>query len=222
MRIMVVVAALVAALPFSARAQSQTVQQVFRSFGLIGVWARACDQPASLDDANSHVIYALSGTDGVMLTYDNGPKYKPSFYTVLSAARMGANRLTYVEQLLNSSQRATVIVQKFGKEIGVVSSVMEDGKVLVENGKMNATGTMKSAPEPVPRLSGGPRKPPGSRSPRRSPEAGTNELVPFPGRQFWSKQPSARGVSPPGKQGRADGAPFFCAYHSGLAPRAGP
>lgn len=138
MRILVILAAIVSMLPLSAQAQS--VQQVFRQFGLIGVWARACDQPADLESGNQHAIYALHGADGVMITYENGPKYRPSFYTVLSAERMGRNCIVYVEQRLNTDQRATITVEKFGQDIGLTSSVLEDGTVLVKDGKVTATG----------------------------------------------------------------------------------
>jgi hypothetical protein len=138
MRIMVFLTTLLAALPLSVHAQS--VQQTFLKFGLIGVWARACDQPANMDAANSHAIYALSGHDGVMLTYENGPKYGPTIYTVLSAEQEGADQLTYLQQRFNSQQRATVTVRKFGDQIGVQSSVLEGGKVLVRDGKFTASG----------------------------------------------------------------------------------
>jgi hypothetical protein len=138
MRIMIIMTALFLVLPLAA--QAQTIQQIFRNFGLIGIWARNCDQPADADTDNWRTIYALSGRDGVMLTYDNGPKYRPSIYSVVSAERKGADRLVYVEERFNSIVRATVTVQKFGDQIGVMSSVLEDGKALVEDGKFTADG----------------------------------------------------------------------------------
>jgi hypothetical protein len=83
MRLLVIVAALVLALPLSARAQS--VQQLFENFGLIGVWASVCNQPPSLENGNSHSIYALSSSADVMLTYDYGPKHHAAVYTIVSA-----------------------------------------------------------------------------------------------------------------------------------------
>jgi hypothetical protein len=71
------VTALLMALPVAAQAQS--IEQVFQSFGLIGVWASACNQPPSLEAGNSQSIYALSSTEDVMLTYDYGrPRSTPS------------------------------------------------------------------------------------------------------------------------------------------------
>jgi hypothetical protein len=41
-----IAAAVLLGLPLSAQAQS--VEQVFQNFGLIGVWASACDLPSQL------------------------------------------------------------------------------------------------------------------------------------------------------------------------------
>ena len=128
------------ALPVSA--QAQTVQQVFQEFGLIGVWARVCNQPASIDSGNSHAIYSRMSADGVMLTYDNGPKYKPSVFAIVSARRAAANQLVYVEERVPDKLRVTITVQKSADEISVLSSVMDDGKVLVKDGRFTATGSV--------------------------------------------------------------------------------
>src|SRR3954467_9028723 len=133
------VAALLSALPYSAQAQS--VRQVFQEFGLIGVWASACGQPASSDGGNVYAIYALAAKDGVMLTYDNGPKHRASVYDILSAKRVSANRLTYVEERLQDKARVPVTVLKKGEQISVWSSVLPDGKVLVQNGRQVASGS---------------------------------------------------------------------------------
>ncbi len=138
MRLLVVVAALVLALPLSARAQS--VQQTFENFGLIGVWASACNQPPSLEAGNSHSIYALSSTADVMLTYDYGPKHQAADYTIVSAQQTGRDRLAYVEERLHDKARVTVIVLKAKDAISVESSVGQNGKVFVENGKIGANG----------------------------------------------------------------------------------
>jgi hypothetical protein len=138
MRVLVMAAALVMALPLSAQAQS--VQQLFENFGLIGVWASACNQPPSLEAGNSHSIYALSSSADVMLTYDYGPKHRSSVYTIVSARQTGRDRLSYVEERLNDKSRATVTVLKVKGALSVVSSVGQNGKVFVENGKILANG----------------------------------------------------------------------------------
>jgi hypothetical protein len=140
MRNTTVLALVLAALPLSAQAQSSSVRQVFQEFGLIGVWARACDQPANLAGGNPHAIYALASSGGVMLTYDNGPQYSPSVYNILSAQHAGPNRLTYVEERLRDKQRVTVTVVKSSNEISLWSSVLPDGTVLVQNGRLTKTG----------------------------------------------------------------------------------
>jgi hypothetical protein len=139
-----ILAVLLAALPMTAQAQS--VRQVFHDFGLFGVWAPACDQPPSADNGNTHAIYALAAGkgDGVMLTYDNGPNYTASVYTILSAERSGRDRLIYLEERLHDKKRVTVTVHKNKDAISLVSSVLADGTVLVRDGRRTASG------EPIP------------------------------------------------------------------------
>jgi hypothetical protein len=135
-----VLALLLTVLPMTAQAQS--VRQVFQDFGLIGVWARSCDQPASADNGNTHAIYALAAGrgDGVMLTYDNGPNYAASVYTILRAERSGRDHLTYLEERLQDKKRVTVTVHKNKDAISLVSSVLADGTVLVRDGRRITNG----------------------------------------------------------------------------------
>ena len=134
-----IAAALLLGLPFSAQAQS--VEQVFQNFGLIGVWANACNQPAQLESGNSRAIYARSSSDGVMLTYDNGVKHAPSVYTIVSAQQMGHDRVSYVEERVQNKARVKIILHKANDRITVISSVAQDGgKVYVENGKDVSNG----------------------------------------------------------------------------------
>jgi hypothetical protein len=129
MRKAILIAVLLAALPFSAQAQS--IRQTFQEFGLIGVWAADCTR--SPGEANAHAIYALSRPDGVMLTYDNGPKYNASVYSILSAQRTGPNRLA-------DRQRVTVTMVKMADGISLWSSVLPDGTVLVRDGMRTSSG----------------------------------------------------------------------------------
>jgi hypothetical protein len=129
MRKTILIAVLLAALPFSAQAQS--IRQTFQEFGLIGVWAADCTRSPS--EGNAHAIYALSRPDGVMLTYDNGPKYNASVYSILSAQRTGPNRLA-------DRQRVTVTMVKMADGISLWSSVLPDGTVLVRDGMRTSSG----------------------------------------------------------------------------------
>jgi hypothetical protein len=134
-----IAAALLLGLPFSAQAQS--VEQVFQNFGLIGVWADACNQPAQLENGNSRAIYALSSSDGVMLTYDYGTKYAPAVYTIVSAQLVGRDRVSYVEERVKNKARVNVTLHKANDRITVISSVaQEGGKVFVENGMIVSNG----------------------------------------------------------------------------------
>ena len=138
MRLWGIAAALVLGLPLSAQAQS--VEQVFQNFGLIGVWANACSQPANLEVGNSSAIYALSSSDGIMLTYDYGTKYAPAVYTIVSAQQVGRDRVSYVEERVHNKTRVNVTVHKANDRITVISSVAQDGKVFVENGRIVSNG----------------------------------------------------------------------------------
>lgn len=134
-----IAAALLLGLPFSAQAQS--VEQVFQNFGLIGVWAGACNQPAELDKGNSRAIYAHSKSDGIMLTYDYGTKYAPAVYTIVSAQQLGHDRVSYIEERLDTKARVKIILHKANDRITVLSSVAQDGgKVYVQNGKIVSSG----------------------------------------------------------------------------------
>ena len=113
---------------------------MFQNFGLIGVWASACNQPPSLEDGNSHAIYALSSSADVMLTYDYGPKHPAAVYTIVSASPAGRDRIAYVEERLQDKARATVTVLKAKDTISIMSSVGQNGKVFVENGRIVANG----------------------------------------------------------------------------------
>ena len=86
------------------------------------------------------MIFALARPDTVMLTYDNGPKYNASAYSIVSATRAGRDRLTYTAVRLQDQKQATVTVQKVGDEMTVVSSVLPDGTVLVRDGRRTASG----------------------------------------------------------------------------------
>ena len=140
-----IAAALLLGLPISAQAQS--VEQVFQNFGLIGVWASACDLPADVASGNSRAIYAVSSSDGIMLTYDYGTKYAPGVFTIVSAQQVARDRVTYVEERVRNKARVNITLHKVKDRITVVSSVAQDGKVFVENGKIVATG--QPAPQQV-------------------------------------------------------------------------
>jgi hypothetical protein len=138
MRAWGIAVALLLALPISAQAQS--VQDVFRSFGLIGVWASACNQPPDIESGNPQAIYARSSSDAVMLTYDYGARHRAAVYTIVSAQPAARDQVSYVEERLHDKARLTVTVLKARDQISVVSAVGPDGRAFVENGRIVATG----------------------------------------------------------------------------------
>ncbi|MGH6989736.1 MAG: hypothetical protein ACREE3_07550 [Stellaceae bacterium] len=138
MRKWLILAALLMALPASA--QMQAVQQIFQNFGMIGVWAPACGAPIGAATDSTEAIYALSHSDGVILTYDYGPNHPASSYRILSARMESKDRLAYVEQRLIDKAQVTVTVVKVKGTINVMSSVSANGHVLVQDGRIVANG----------------------------------------------------------------------------------
>jgi phage baseplate assembly protein gpV len=143
MRKFVILAVLLAALPASAQVES--IQQIFEKFGLIGVWSPACGDAMAAPGETSEAIYALSHSDGVILTYDNGAGHRPSSYRILSARLETKDRMAYEEERLSDQARATVTLVKVKGAISVLSSVKADGTVLVQGGRVLANG------QPTPR-----------------------------------------------------------------------
>ena len=75
-----------------------------------------------------------------MLTYDYGTKYAPAVYTIVSAQQVGRDRVSYVEERVRNKARVNVTVHKANDRITVISSIAQDGKVFVENGKIVSNG----------------------------------------------------------------------------------
>ena len=65
----------------------------------------------------------------------------------MSAEQVARDRVTYVEERVRNKARVNITLHKVKDRITVVSSVAQDGKVFVENGKIVATG--QPAPQQV-------------------------------------------------------------------------
>lgn len=90
MRIM---AALVfAALSVMPAAAGPSIEQVFHEFDLFGNWAADCKLPAT--PANPHVNITMPSPGLVMEDHDLGPDFAVNRYSVLSATRVSATRLS--------------------------------------------------------------------------------------------------------------------------------
>jgi hypothetical protein len=81
-----------AALTLSPAAASPSVEEAFRAFGLLGSWAADCKQSATL--ANPRVSITTSGAGTVLEEHDLGSDFARNRYSVLSAEKISATRLS--------------------------------------------------------------------------------------------------------------------------------
>jgi hypothetical protein len=81
-----------AALSFTPAAASPSVEEVFRAFGLFGIWAADCKQPTTL--ANPRVSITTPSAGAVLEEHDLGSDFARNRYSVLSAQRISATRLS--------------------------------------------------------------------------------------------------------------------------------
>jgi hypothetical protein len=73
-------------------AASPSTEELFRAFDLFGSWSDDCTQPASPEHPRITVIMPSPGL--VLETHDLGADYETNRYSVLSAERISATRLT--------------------------------------------------------------------------------------------------------------------------------
>ena len=71
---------------------ASSVRQLFEQFGLFGMWAIDCKQPAGPD--NPHVRIASLESEFVQEDHDLGPDFTINRYNVLSAERLSPTRLS--------------------------------------------------------------------------------------------------------------------------------
>jgi hypothetical protein len=93
MRFVAVLLALVAtALPAAATGEGPPPEQLFQQFDLFGTWASNCSAPAS--PANPHVKISMPSPGLILEDQHLGPDYAVNRYSVLSAERLSATRLS--------------------------------------------------------------------------------------------------------------------------------
>jgi len=117
-------------------AASPSTEEVFRTFDLFGSWSDDCTQPASPEHPRITVIVPSPGL--VLETHDLGANYETNRYSVLSAERVSATRLTVnvifqpgaaneerqkLEILVRNSTRRTIFNQPQGGAIRVKNGV---------------------------------------------------------------------------------------------------
>ena len=129
------------AIVMPALASAQSARDVLREFGMLGTWATDCSRPSGED--NFYTIYA-GMTDGrVRRTYYNTPdRLKPyNEYIVTRAIRLPADQLSYRQEGAVDHDKIDVVLLKDGNKYKIWSSVTEEGKALVKDGKFPGSGS---------------------------------------------------------------------------------
>jgi hypothetical protein len=132
--------AIVCAIGLPTLASAQSPRDVLREFGLLGTWATDCSRPSDSD--NFYTIYAGTSDGRVRRTYYNTPgREKPyNVYTVTRAIRLPADQLSYQQEGDVNHDKIDVILLKDGSRYKIWSSVTDEGKVLVKEGKFPGSG----------------------------------------------------------------------------------
>jgi hypothetical protein len=126
------------ALPTIASAQSS--RDVLRDFGLLGTWATDCSRPSGAD--NFYTVYAGMSNGNVRRTYYNTPDRATPYnvYIITRAIRLPADQLSYQQTGEANNDKIDVILLKDGNKYKIWSSVTEEGKALVQEGKFPGSG----------------------------------------------------------------------------------
>lgn len=123
---------------FAGAAGAETAPNVLAQAGVLGRWADNCGQPAS--GRNTHTIYAMDAQGRATLTYDSGPEYQQTRYTIPRAWRVAAGRVSYDHVNLRTGEVLNVVLAVTPTHIRVWSSRIRDGKILVAGGKFTSNG----------------------------------------------------------------------------------
>ncbi len=119
-------------------ASAQSTEAVLRDFGLLGTWAPDCGEAPS--PLHPRAVYTVKASGQVSMRYEPGASAPRSAYAILSAERTGDDRLRLREVWLYDHSRLEVTLRKFRGKMKVWLSRDADGKVLVRDGTVLATG----------------------------------------------------------------------------------
>lgn len=126
-----------AALPSATPA----IENTYRHFGLFGSWAADCKSPAA--PSNPHVSVTTPSSGLVLESHEAGPDFAINRYSVLSAKRLSATRLS-VEVIFNPGaqgeerQKLTLRVRDGTRR--TMFNQLSGGAVRVRNGVALADG----------------------------------------------------------------------------------
>jgi hypothetical protein len=119
-----------------------SVEDTYRRLGLLGNWAADCDLPAT--PANPHVTIVSPSSGLITEAHDAGPDFAINRYSVLSAKRLSATRLS-VAVIFNpgapGEERQKLTLQ-VGKNIRrTLFNRVDGGERRVKNGVALSDGT---------------------------------------------------------------------------------
>jgi hypothetical protein len=131
----------VVATAMSAAAQPAPVDVLFQQFGLFGVWAPDCQQPAA--PANPHVSITTPSPGLVLEDHDLGPNYSINHYRLVSAERLSAEQVSVVVVFQPGSeaeerQKLVFLVRKDTRR--TMFNQADGGEVRVKDGIVVAFG----------------------------------------------------------------------------------
>jgi hypothetical protein len=133
---------LVAAAVMPSSANATSVEDLFRQYGLFGIWAGDCAQPAS--PVNPHVSITSPTAGLVLEDHDLGPDFAVNHYSVLSAEPVSENRLS-VEVIFQPGteveQRQKLVFQIRDGTRRTMFNQPDGGVVRVKDGIALARGT---------------------------------------------------------------------------------
>jgi len=121
-------------------ARAQSVENLFREFGLLGTWAQNCALPAGNRGGNTYTIYAVEADGTVTLTYDSGGQGAQTANAILRAERRGDDRIGYLQENRSTKVRIEIELVLRGETIKVWTSRRATGEVLVREGKFVGGG----------------------------------------------------------------------------------
>jgi hypothetical protein len=134
-RLLLLIVSIAVASPATA---AQTLEGTVRDFGLLGTWAPDCSEVPN--PLHPHALYSIEPSGQVSMRYEPGPDAPRSAYTILDAQRVAEDKLLLREEWLHDHSRLEITLRRFRGKVKVWLSRSADGKVLVKDGTVVATG----------------------------------------------------------------------------------
>lgn len=119
-------------------ALAQSLEATLQEFGLLGTWAADCGEAPN--PLHPQAIYTAEPSGRAAMSYEPGATAPRSAYAILSAERAADDTLLLREEWLHDHSRLEVTLRRFRGKVKVWLSRDADGKVLVRDGTILATG----------------------------------------------------------------------------------